>query len=101
LLDHDGSLSNASSAYQLVDLDLYELTTTELTVDREIEEGAITKAVLLLQEEAHGPPLLRQELALRTKLTANIPRGAVFLAGIVNCVSHASSPQANSGRGEN
>jgi hypothetical protein len=66
LLDHDGSPSNASPAYQLVNLDPYEVTTTELAVDRKIEEGAITEAVLLLQKEAYSPYLLGQERPLGT-----------------------------------
>jgi hypothetical protein len=100
-LDDDCSLADPGSTGQLIDLDLYEVATAKLTVDRQIEECAITEAMLLLKEEANSPHLLRQERALGAKLTANIPRGTVFLTGIVDCMSHAASPQANSGREEN
>ena len=95
LLDDDRSLTDASSTYDLINLDLHEVATSKLAVDRQVEERAIAEAMLLLQEEPHRPHLLWQEWSLSAKLTANIPRGAVFLTGIVDCMSHASSPQAN------
>jgi hypothetical protein len=101
LLDDDCSLADAGSTDQLIDLDPHKVATAKLAIDRQVEECAITQAMLLLKEEANGPNLLRQERALGAKLTANIPCRAVFLTGIVDCMSHVASSQANSGRGEN
>jgi hypothetical protein len=101
LLNDERSLTDAGTTYELLDLDLHEIATPKLAVDRKVEERAITEAMLLLQEEAHRPNLLWQEWPLGTKLSANIPRRAVSLTGIVDCMSHALSPQANSGREEN
>jgi hypothetical protein len=101
LLNDDGSLADAGSTDQLINLNLHEVATAKLAVDRQVEERAIAQALLLLKEEAHSPHLLWQERALSAELTANIPRGTVFLTGIVDGVSHASSPQANSGQREN
>ncbi len=101
MLNDERSLTDAGTTYELLDLDLHENATPKLAIDRKVVERTIAKAMLLLQKEAHSPNLLWQERSLSTKLSADIPRGTVFLTGIVDCMSHASSPQANSGREEN
>ena len=101
MLNDERSPPDAGTTYELLDLNLHEIATPKLAVDRKVEERAITEAMLLLQEEAPGPNLLWQERSLSTKLAANVPRRTVFLTGIVDCMSRASSPQANSGREEN
>jgi hypothetical protein len=100
-LNDDGSLADAGSTDQLIDLDLRKVGSAKLAVDRPVEERVIAEAMLLLKEEASGPHLLGQERALGAKLTANIPRWMVLLTGIVDYISHAASPQANSGPGQN
>jgi hypothetical protein len=101
LLNDERSLTDAGTTYELLNLDLHEIATPKLAISRKVEERTIAKAMLLLQKEAHGPNLLWQERSLSTKLSADIPRRTVFLTGIVDCMSHALSPQANSGREEN
>jgi hypothetical protein len=73
LLNDERSLTDAGTTYELLDLDLHEIATPKLAVDRKVEERAITEAMLLLQEEAHRPNLLWQEWPLGAKLSANIP----------------------------
>jgi hypothetical protein len=58
LLDHDRSLTNASSANDLSNLDLHQIATAKLAIDSKVEERAIKETMLLLQEETYGPYLL-------------------------------------------
>jgi hypothetical protein len=48
LLDDNGTLTNASSTDQLIDLNLHEVAAAKLAVDSEVEERSIAEAVLLL-----------------------------------------------------
>jgi hypothetical protein len=48
LLDDKGALANAATGYQLAGTDLHEVATSQLSVDRQVKEGAIPQSMFLL-----------------------------------------------------
>jgi hypothetical protein len=77
LLDDRCSSPNAAAAGQVASSDLYKITSSQLAVDSQVEQRAITQAPFLVQRKACCPNLLRLERPLRSNLTASIPSRSI------------------------
>jgi hypothetical protein len=44
---------------QIADPDLHDIAAPQLAIDRQIEEGAVSEAPMLIQEEPYRPDLTR------------------------------------------
>ena len=67
------SPSNFRAGNQIANLELDEIAASELPVDRQIEQGAISSTLLSIHEEAHGPNLFLIEGPLRPDLRSDVP----------------------------
>lgn len=81
------------ASHQIADPHLHKVTDPELSVDRQIEEGAVTQPALAVQPKSDRPDLLRLQRSLGTELVTGIPRRPMFLPRIIYRMSLASSPQ--------
>jgi hypothetical protein len=77
LLSDDRARADPSTADEVADANLHHVATTQLAVDRKVEQGPISEAALTVQEEPDSPNLLRLERALCTELSCSIPRAAL------------------------
>jgi len=93
LLCNDRAGSNISPGDEVADLDFYEITASQLAVDRQVEERPVAETALPIQEEANGPDLLLRQRSLRADCLARIPHRAAMRGRIILCVSHRSSPR--------
>jgi hypothetical protein len=51
LLNHHSSRANAVAAHQIADAHFHQVTASQLAIDRQIEEGAISQPPLSVQSE--------------------------------------------------
>jgi hypothetical protein len=72
-LDDRSSLSDGISAHHIVSTDTDQVAAAQLAVDREIEQGTVSKAPFLVEPEADRPNFLLLQRPLRTNLPAHIP----------------------------
>jgi catecholate siderophore receptor len=72
-LHHDCARSDLSAADKIADFHLHEVAATELAVDREVEQCAITQAAALIEVESDFPNLLRFQRTLRADGSSRVP----------------------------
>ena len=82
LSDRD-SPSNFGAGNQVANLELDGIATSELAVDRQIEQCTVSNTLLSIQEEAHGPNLLLVERPLGSDLRSGVLWYAVLRSRIV------------------
>jgi hypothetical protein len=92
-LDDDCSGPNPTTADEVADPNLDDVTAAQLAVDREVKHGAVSDPSLAVKPEADGPDLLRFERALRAELPTCVPHSLVSDARIVLGISHSPSPR--------
>ena len=73
LLDHNRSGTHVSAAHKRADLDLYEVASAKLAVDRKVEQCPVSDALLAIKEKANGPYLLWLQCSLCPDELACIP----------------------------
>ena len=73
LLDYGCTASNLPASSDVTDADLHEITSAQLRVDCEIEQGAVPDKPPVLQVEAYLPDLLGLEGLLGSDLEAGVP----------------------------
>lgn len=73
LLHHDCPRSDLPAADDVTNLHLYKVATTELTVDRKVEQSSIPQAAVLIKEESDLPNLLGFQRSLRSDGAPRIP----------------------------
>jgi hypothetical protein len=72
-LDHGATVSHPAADAYVVDLQADEIATSELAVDREIEQGKISFPTLQLKPNPNGPGIFRLERALLADQAAVVP----------------------------
>src|ERR1700758_2198005 len=72
-LDHGATVSHPAAGAYVVDLQADEIATSELAVDREVEQGKISLPTLQLKPNPNGPDIFRLERALLTDQAALVP----------------------------
>ena len=83
LLNDDRSRANSAAADKVTDLDLDDITSAQLAVDREVKHRAIAQAALAVEPESDGPDLLRLQRPLGADLPTGVPRRSIFGARII------------------
>jgi hypothetical protein len=78
LLDDDLTGTDVASCHKVASLELHQITATQPAVDREVQQSAIPKRLLAIEEEADGPDLLLPERPLRADGFSGIPSHAVL-----------------------
>src|ERR1700737_2198677 len=72
-LDHGATVSHPAAGAYVVDLQADEIATSELAVDREVEQGKISFPALQLKPNPNGPDIFRLERALLADQAALVP----------------------------
>jgi hypothetical protein len=72
-LDHGATVSHPAAGAYVVDLQADEIATSELAVDREVEQGKISLPTLQLKPNPNGPNIFRLERALLADQAALVP----------------------------
>jgi hypothetical protein len=72
-LDHGATVSHPAASAYVVDLQADEIATSELAVDREVEQGKISFPTLQLKPNPNGPDIFRLERALLADQAALVP----------------------------
>jgi hypothetical protein len=84
LLDDDGALADTGATDELADTDSDQIAATQLAVDRQVEEGPVSTAMLLLQPKPDSPDLLGMEWSPGAQLLTSIPCRTAVLPGIID-----------------
>ena len=64
LLDHDRTVADVTAGDDVTDTNLDDVTPSKLAINREIEEGAVAQASMMVEPETYRPYLLRLKRAL-------------------------------------
>jgi hypothetical protein len=72
-LDHGATVSHPAAGAYVVDLQADEIATSELAVDREVEQGKISFPAPQLKPNPNGPDIFRLERALLADQAALVP----------------------------
>src|ERR1700730_2735411 len=93
-LDHGTAVSHPAASAYVVDLQADEIATSELAVDREVEQVKISFPDLQLEPNPNGPDIFRLERALLAGQTALVPgtRLQETGSGIAVCMVASSIP---------
>jgi hypothetical protein len=78
LLNSRCAIADFAAADDIANLELDEITATQLAVDRQIEQRSITKAFMFVEIEANGPDIARLEWSFWANTLSCIP-GAPFM----------------------
>ena len=73
-LNHGATVSHPAAGAYVVDLQADEIATSELAVDRKVEQGKISLPALQLKPNPNGPDIFRLERALLADQVALVPR---------------------------
>lgn len=73
LLHHDCPRSDLPAADDVTNFHLHKVATTELTVDRKVEQRSIPQAAMLIKEESDLPNMLGFQRSLRSDCAPRIP----------------------------
>jgi len=80
---HDRSpCSNFPIANDIADPDLYQITSTKLTVDGEVKKRPVAAPPMLIEKEADRPYLTGFERSLCTNFAPGVPRHPLASSGI-------------------
>src|ERR1700731_4075062 len=80
-LDHGATVSHPAAGAYVVDPQADEIATSELAVDREVEQGKISLPTLQLKPNPNGPDIFRLERALLADQVALVPRSRAARKG--------------------
>ena len=80
-LDHGATVSHPAAGAYVVDLQVDEIATSELAVDREVEQGKISLPALQLKPNPNGPDIFRFKRALLADQAALVPRSPLARNG--------------------
>jgi hypothetical protein len=72
-LDYGATVAHPAAGAYVVDLQADEIATSELAVDREVEQGKISFAALQLKPNPNGPDIFRLERALLADQATLVP----------------------------
>jgi hypothetical protein len=85
---------------QIADLDLHDITSALLAVDRQIEERAVSKPLTLIEEEPYGPDLTGFQGPFCADVAPGIPSAKLSPNRVELCLSHRNTPSASMAEGE-
>ncbi len=89
---HNSARANPAATDNIADFDFDNVASTQLAVDGEVEQRAISWPPFVIKREPDCPKLLRFERALGAKLPSGVPWLPVLGTWIVNRVSHDILP---------
>src|SRR5215213_7716748 len=92
-LDDDRLGANPTTADEVADSDLDDVTAAELAVDREIKHRSVAEPPFAIEPEPDRPHLLRFQCALCAELPTCVPRRPGSHARIILGMSHDPSPR--------
>ena len=72
-LDHGATVAHPAASAYVVDLQADEIATSELAIDREVEQSKISFPALQLKPNPNGPDIFRLERALLADQAALVP----------------------------
>jgi len=91
LLKNDRSGPDIGSRYEVADLDLHQVATAQLTVDRQVEQRPVAEATFAIEKEADGPNASGSAVAWRRPSCQHSMRGGLAWPGRIASVPSFSS----------
>lgn len=82
LLRNRRTIADVTTANDIANSELDEITTTQLAVDRQIEQHSITQPLVFVEVETNSPNVARLERTLRPYILACVPRAPFVNSGV-------------------